>query len=352
MQDDPMALRARLTVPLLAASLIVTVPDEGRVLDAADRAAPAASAPPDLHPQPPLASTREAIDGADGTVRIADLPAHHMSDDLIGLPVRSPGGEDLGSLGEIVIEPDTGRIKYAVLAFSGTPGVGQTLHAVPWIGLRPHHGDEGTLQHLLLDVTAATLGDLTGFNGNDYPDVANDGLVPSDPWVHQVGERHDGRAMERDALSQPLDRENLWVHRVSQFEGVRVHRGSESLGAVERLVIDAERGRVCYAIVIYGGVLGMGGQRVAIPWRAMAIDRDRGVLVVEVDERTLDRLAFDRSGYPNFADQRWAQQTNDAFGSGAETAVFGYTIDMDREPPASAESESAIATSDAPMEQP
>jgi len=51
-----------------------------------------------------------------------------------------------------------------------------------------------------------------------------------------------------------------------------VNRQKEDLGKIEHLMIDVETGRVAYAVLSFGGFLGMGDKLFAIPWSALAID--------------------------------------------------------------------------------
>ena len=50
-----------------------------------------------------------------------------------------------------------------------------------------------------------------------------------------------------------------------------VNREKEDLGKIEHLMIDVETGRVAYAVLSFGGFLGIGDKLFAIPWSALAI---------------------------------------------------------------------------------
>jgi sporulation protein YlmC with PRC-barrel domain len=51
---------------------------------------------------------------------------------LIGTPVKNPQGEELGTLQDFMIDPQTGRIVSTVLSFGGTLGVGEKRMTIPW----------------------------------------------------------------------------------------------------------------------------------------------------------------------------------------------------------------------------
>ena len=55
---------------------------------------------------------------------------------IIGTNVVNPDGEMLGDVKEIVIDPRTGRVAYAVVSFGGFLGMGTKLFAIPFSALK------------------------------------------------------------------------------------------------------------------------------------------------------------------------------------------------------------------------
>src|ERR1019366_5018246 len=55
-----------------------------------------------------------------------------------------------------------------------------------------------------------------------------------------------------------------------------VNRQKEDLGKIEHLMIDLANGRIAYAVLSFGGFLGMGDKLFAIPWSALKVDTARG----------------------------------------------------------------------------
>ena len=85
-----------------------------------------------------------------------------------------------------------------------------------------------------------------------------------------------------------------------------VNRQEEDLGKIEHLMIDLENGRIAYAVLSFGGFLGMGDKLFAIPWSALAVDKDEKRFVLNVDKELL-KLApgFDKDKWPNMSDRTW-----------------------------------------------
>src|ERR1035437_8694811 len=48
----------------------------------------------------------------------------------------------------------------------------------------------------------------------------------------------------------------------------------EDLGKVNELMVDIPSGRIAYAVLSFGGILGMGNKLFAVPWSALRVDED------------------------------------------------------------------------------
>src|SRR3569623_2906303 len=51
-----------------------------------------------------------------------------------------------------------------------------------------------------------------------------------------------------------------------------VNPKGENLGKIEDIMIDVASGRVAYAVLSFGGILGIGDKLFAIPWHALTLD--------------------------------------------------------------------------------
>lgn len=92
------------------------------------------------------------------------------------------------------------------------------------------------------------------------------------------------------------------------LEGDRVmnHKG-EDLGKIRDIMIDVPGGRVAYAVLSSGGMLGIGDKLFAIPWGALTMDADRHCFLLDIDkERLKNAPGFDKDHWPSMADLSWA----------------------------------------------
>ena len=101
----------------------------------------------------------------------------------------------------------------------------------------------------------------------------------------------------------------------SSLTGDKVYNTmNEDLGKIEDMMIDTETGRVAYAVLSFGGFLGMGDKLFAIPWSALRLDEERKCFVLDVDKKTLETApGFDKDHWPSMADATWARQVHEYY---------------------------------------
>lgn len=89
-----------------------------------------------------------------------------------------------------------------------------------------------------------------------------------------------------------------------------VNLEGDKLGSIQNIMLDVPKGKIAYAVLSRGGILGMGDKLFAIPWSALTLDTDRKCFVLEVSsERLKQDKGFDKDDWPSMADEAWARQT-------------------------------------------
>ena len=74
-----------------------------------------------------------------------------------------------------------------------------------------------------------------------------------------------------------------------KVEGTAVYNhAGDKLGSIDDLVIDKVSGQVRYAVMEFGGFLGMGTDRYPLPWSMLKYDTAKEGYVVPVDKTQLD----------------------------------------------------------------
>ena len=95
-----------------------------------------------------------------------------------------------------------------------------------------------------------------------------------------------------------------------------VNLQNEDLGKIEHLMIDLERGSIAYAVLSFGGFLGMGDKLFAIPWSALALDTADHKFILNVDKELLKNApGFDNDHWPNMADHEWGYKVFNYYGA-------------------------------------
>jgi sporulation protein YlmC with PRC-barrel domain len=103
----------------------------------------------------------------------------------------------------------------------------------------------------------------------------------------------------------------------STLEGDKVKNSAgEDLGKVDELMIDIPSGRVAYAVLSFGGVLGMGNKLFAVPWNALKVDEDEKCFILDVNKQTLESApGFNKDRWPDMADTAWASSIFTHYGA-------------------------------------
>jgi hypothetical protein len=84
-----------------------------------------------------------------------------------------------------------------------------------------------------------------------------------------------------------------------KVEGTYVYDAKgEHIGSIERVMIDKRSGQVAYAVLSFGGFLGIGSDSYPIPWSSLHYDTSLGGYRLDVTEEQLQ-------GAPKYTGDRW-----------------------------------------------
>jgi sporulation protein YlmC with PRC-barrel domain len=91
---------------------------------------------------------------------------------------------------------------------------------------------------------------------------------------------------------------------------------AEDLGEIKEIMLDMRSGRVSYAVLAFGGFLGMGEKLFAVPWDALKLDTENKRFVLDVEKsRLASAPGFDPSHWPDMADTTWERSIHDYYGT-------------------------------------
>lgn len=90
----------------------------------------------------------------------------------------------------------------------------------------------------------------------------------------------------------------------------------ENLGDVKELMLDMLTGKVAYAVLSFGGFLGMGEKLFAVPWAALKLDTENKRFTLDVNKERLEGApGFDANNWPDMANPEWANGIHSYYGT-------------------------------------
>ncbi|MGH8495832.1 MAG: PRC-barrel domain-containing protein [Gammaproteobacteria bacterium] len=89
----------------------------------------------------------------------------------------------------------------------------------------------------------------------------------------------------------------------------------QDLGKIEDLMIDTRDGRVAYAVLSFGGFMGMADKLFAVPMDALELDTEDKCFVLDKSKEALkDAPGFDKHHWPDTASSAWQEQVRSYYG--------------------------------------
>lgn len=83
----------------------------------------------------------------------------------------------------------------------------------------------------------------------------------------------------------------------------------EDLGDIKEIMLDVRSGEVAYAVLSFGGVLGLGEKLFAVPWQRLTLDTVNKRFILDVDKQTLKNApGFDKDHWPDMSNQEWSNE--------------------------------------------
>jgi hypothetical protein len=81
-------------------------------------------------------------------------------------------------------------------------------------------------------------------------------------------------------------------------------------------MIDVPTGKVAYAVLSFGGVLGVGEKLFAVPWHALTLNTAEKCFLLNASKEHLKQApGFDKNHWPSMADERWAREVHSYYGA-------------------------------------
>jgi sporulation protein YlmC with PRC-barrel domain len=224
------------------------------------------------------------------------LSVESLTDDK----VVNKDGEDLGKFEDLMIDLSEGRIAYAALSFGGILGLGNKLFAIPWkaLSLRVHEHE------FVLDIPKEVLEKAEGFDKDHWPITTHESLSKIYSYYgyqpYWKARAEGGVRLPGHEVPETTARENSGFLRASKIQGEKVvNKNDDDLGKIEDLMVDIHDGKIAYAVISHGGILGLGSKHIAIPWQALSLRIRDNAFVVDIPKETIDSAeGLDKDKWP------------------------------------------------------
>ena len=112
-----------------------------------------------------------------GTLDDKTTGADVRASQLLGMNIQNEQGKSVGEIQDLVIDANSGRVRYAAVTYGGFLGLGNKLFAVPFEAFKCRPDPDDKDEHVLvLDVTQERLEGATGFDKDHWPNFADPGF--------------------------------------------------------------------------------------------------------------------------------------------------------------------------------
>ena len=263
----------------------------------------------------------------------ARLNGTAKASDLLGMTVNNLQNEKLGTVDDLAIDLESGRILQVILSTGGFIGMGERLSAVP----------PGALQHdasskaLRLDANKEKLKNAPEFKAAQWAESSDAshltavyshyGQESALKFIDQgdVGSTTTTSRSAQDTREGVRARgEGQWmiptarlgkVQRASKLKGLEVRNAQEKeIGTVDNLLVDLTSGRIVAVIVSSGGFLGAGDELSAVPPTAFAYNAKRDALQLDVTKEAMSAAPrFKANQWPDFSEAGYSESVYRAY---------------------------------------
>ncbi|MEA3534093.1 PRC-barrel domain-containing protein [Rhizobium sp. CC-YZS058] len=101
---------------------------------------------------------------------------------------------------------------------------------------------------------------------------------------------------QQTSLNDASIRETHDLIASDKVEGTRVYGvDGEHIGTIERVILEKRSGRVAYAVLAFGGFLGIGEDHYPLPWAKLTYDEDLGGYRTDLTREQVDKAPKYRS---------------------------------------------------------
>jgi hypothetical protein len=134
--------------------------------------------------------------------------------------------------------------------------------------------------------------------------------------VETQGSNSQEKTEKPSMATQTLERrETATMIGSDKVEGTNVYRSSgDKIGSIERIMLDKQSGKVAYAVMSFGGFLGIGHDHYPVPWSLLNYNTSLGGYEVNISDSQLKGApSYSNDNDWDWEDRKRAQQVYDYY---------------------------------------
>ncbi|MBJ7312272.1 PRC-barrel domain-containing protein [Rugamonas sp. CCM 8940] len=99
----------------------------------------------------------------------------------------------------------------------------------------------------------------------------------------------------------------------------------EDLGDIKEIMLDMQSGQIAYAVLSFGGWLGLGDKLFAVPWQSLQLDTANKRFLLDVSKERLKAApGFNKDDWPDMASSEFSSSIHGFYGT-QQNRVGGLT---------------------------
>ena len=144
----------------------------------------------------------------------------------------------------------------------------------------------------------------------------------------------NGFAQEKSRSMAGAEGRRINAFMVEKIIGSKVmNLKGETLGKIEDVVVDIDTGRILYAVLDFGGFLGIGDKLFPVPWKSLAALPSEGIFFLDRSKEQLEKApGFDKNKLPDMGEVHWGTRINQFYQASREERTYNYGYGYDLYP--------------------
>jgi hyperosmotically inducible protein len=249
---------------------------------------------------PKVAEAQSASQGMQQD-RLVQLNDTAKASEVIGMEVKNYQDEKLGTVKNLALDMESGRVVQVIVSTGGLLGMDATLTPVPPAAL--HH--EVGQNYFRIDSSKDKFDAAPKCDASKWEEDTQSNRVT------EVYNYYGQQPYYTSSFSTKLG----YVQKASKLMGAPVNNAQgENLGKIENLIVDLSGGRIVAVIISSGGYLGMDGELSAVPPSALQYNAEHDTLQLDASKEMLSSSPhFNANEWPNFNQPAYASHVYRAY---------------------------------------